>query len=213
MAGDNCLMKGVKYHIDALFPARKHKHRRKKHPYRAKLARIKGRNGLHLRPAAANERSEFGHWESDSVVGADRIHGLNTLVERKCRMSHISLMTQKTADQTDKIIVRRLKKYPQRYRKSITYDNGSENTLHLLTNEKLDTQSYFCEPYHSWEKGSVEQINGLIRRFLPKGTCFKNISTSEINKIEKLLNNRPRKCLKFKTPYEVFREHRGALSR
>ena len=71
--------------------------------------------------------------------------------------------------------------------------------------------SFFCAPYHSWEKGSAEQVNGLIRRFLPKGTNFHELEQGEINRIEKLLNNRPRKCLNDRTPYEVFREARGAL--
>jgi len=76
----------------------------------------------------------------------------------------------------------------------------------------LQTQSYFCEPYHSWEKGSVEQGNGLIRRFFPKGTDFNSIPLSEINRVEKLLNNRPRICLDYRTPYEVYREACGALT-
>ena len=96
--------------------------------------------------------------------------------------------------------------------KSITYDNGSENVLHQEINDRLGIQSFFCEPYHSWEKGSVEQVNGLIRRYLPKGTNFNNITAAEINRIEKRLNNRPRKCLNYKTPYEMFRIARGALA-
>ncbi|MDH5232941.1 MAG: IS30 family transposase, partial [Gammaproteobacteria bacterium] len=79
-------------------------------------------------------------------------------------------------------------------------------------NQRLGTQSYFCEPYHSWEKGSVEQVNGLIRRFFPKGTNLSEVSASQINRVEKLLNNRPRKCLNNQTPYEVFRKACGALA-
>ncbi len=75
----------------------------------------------------------------------------------------------------------------------------------------FNTASFFCAPYHSWEKGSVEQVNGLIRRFFPKGTNFHELGHGEINRVEKLLNNRPRKCLHYQTPYEVFREARGAL--
>ncbi|WAC08171.1 MAG: IS30 family transposase [Thermodesulfobacteriota bacterium] len=87
---------------------------------------------------------------------------------------------------------------------SITYDNGSENIEHQKINEALGTQSYFCNPYHSWKKGSVEYPIGLIRRFLPKKTDFAIIKPSQLKTIENLLNNRPRKCLNFKTPPEVF---------
>lgn len=101
--------------------------------------------------------------------------------------------------------------HPSELVQSITYDNGSENTNHLKVNKVLGANSYFCLPYHSWEKGAVEQINSLIRRYIPKKTDISQISGTEIYKIEKLLNNRPRKCLDYKTPYEVFREQRGAL--
>jgi IS30 family transposase len=156
-------------------------------------------------------RQEYGHWEADMIVAGDRQHGLNVLGERKSRLTHISLLADKTAAVTKHVIRRRLKRYPTALTQSITYDNGSENTLHEEINELLATQSFFCAPYHSWEKGSVEQVNGLIRRFLPKGTNFHELEPGKINRIEKLLNNRPRKCLNYRTPYEVFREARGAL--
>jgi len=95
--------------------------------------------------------------------------------------------------------------------RSITYDNGPENARHIETNIDLDCLSYFCQPYHSWEKGAVEQVNGLIRRFLPKGTDISCVHQSSIRKIENLLNNRPRKCLDYKTPNEVYNEFCGAL--
>lgn len=88
---------------------------------------------------------------------------------------------------------------------------GSENTQHLLINETLETTCYFCVPYHSWEKGTVEQRNGLARRFFPKGTDFENVSNNDINRIEKLLNNKPLKCLNYYAPHEVFTKVSGAL--
>jgi transposase, IS30 family len=190
---------------------RQHQKRRIKQPYRSKPSRIKNSVSVHARPKNANERIQLGHWESDSIVSVCRQLGLNVLVERKTRLSHISLMKVKTADTNHHVITTRLKKYLPKMIRSITYDNGSENTLHEKTNKTLKTKSYFCEPYHSWEKGSVEQVNGLIRRFIPKGTDFKEISVAFINKIEKLLNNRPRKCLNYQTPYEAFRKESGAL--
>jgi len=110
-------------------------------------------------------------------------------------------------------MLRRLSTHPEELVLSITYDKGTENVLHEEMNKKREAQSYFCAPYHSWEKGSVEQVNGLIRRFFPKGTDFSNVTTADINRVEKLLNNRPRKCLKYRTPYEVFRKACGALTR
>ncbi|MBL4711338.1 MAG: IS30 family transposase [Gammaproteobacteria bacterium] len=191
---------------------RKHAKRRIKRPYRTKKYRISDRVSIDQRPIEADTRTHCGHWESDTIVSSDRQSGLNVIVERKTRLTHISFMENKTAQLTHHALVKRLKHHPSAFKKSITYDNGSENTQHKKTNAKLNLASYFCAPYHSWEKGSVEQINGLIRRFFPKGTCFRLLSHAEINQVEKLLNNRPRKCLGFRTPYEVFRDEVGALA-
>ncbi|MBL4818061.1 MAG: IS30 family transposase [Deltaproteobacteria bacterium] len=191
---------------------RKHAKRRVKRPYRSKPQRIKDRVAIAERPIEADDRTQCGHWESDTIVSSDRKCGLNVLVDRKLRLVHISFIKDKTAKLTHKTIVRRLKNYSDEFLKSITYDNGSENTLHQKTNDKLEITSYFCEPYHSWEKGSVEQVNGLIRRFFPKGTCFESLTYGEIIRVEKLLNNRPRKCLGYKTPYEAYRDECGALA-
>ena len=191
---------------------RKHQHRRTKRPYRSTGERIKNRVPISARPKNVNERKTIGHWESDSVVGGDRQSGLQVIVERKTRLTNISFLISKTALATQNAICQRLANHPPALVKSITYDNGSENVLHQSVNQRLGTQSYFCEPYHSWEKGSVEQVNGLIRRFFPKGTNFSEVSASQINRVEKLLNNRPRKCLNYQTPYEVFRKACGALA-
>lgn len=191
---------------------RKHARRRIKRPYRTKQHRISDRVSIDHRPIEANTRTHCGHWESDTIVSSDRQSGLNVIVERKSRLTHISFIKNKTAKRTHDTIVKRLKHHPDAFRKSITYDNGSENTHHKKTNNRLNIASYFCAPYHSWEKGSVEQVNGLIRRFFPKGTCFNSVDHAQINRVEKLLNNRPRKCLGFRTPYEVFRDECGALT-
>ena len=111
-----------------------------------------------------------------------------------------------------KAIIRRMKGLPAYARRSITYDNGSENAQHEFINDQLNTDSYFCNPYHSWEKGSVENVIGLIRRFFPKKTDFAKITHKRIKEVEILLNNRPRKCLNFKTPLEVFLNESVALA-
>ena len=197
-------------HLIGYLP-RHHQKRKPKRPYRKTGERIKNRTGIAQRPKAANMRRAYGHWEADMIVAGDRNHGLNVLVDRKSRLTHISFLANKTAAGTKQAMLRRLKAYPAALKQSITYDNGSENTCHDEINAVLGTQSFFCAPYHSWEKGSVEQVNGLIRRFLPKGTNFHELEHGAINRIEKLLNHRPRKCLNYRTPYEVFREARGAL--
>jgi len=190
---------------------RQHQKRKSKRPYRKTGERLTNRVSVALRPLAATARRECGHWEADMIVASDRKHGLNVLVDRKSRLTHISLLANKTAAATKQVMLRRLNAYPSSLTQSITYDNGSENAFHEEINEALGTKSFFCAPYHSWEKGSVEHLNGLIRRFFPKGTNFQDLGQTAVNRIEKLLNHRPRKCLNYRTPYEVFREERGAL--
>jgi len=191
---------------------RKHAKRRQKFPYRTSGTRIRNRVSIRQRPDDVAARSVPGHWECDAIVGGDRLSSLNVLVERHTRLVNITRLPTKSAKATSRAVIRRLAKHPVPLRLSITYDNGSENVLHEQVNAALSSHSYFCEPYHSWEKGSVEQINGLIRRFFPKGTNFNEITDAEINRIEKLLNNRPRKCLDYRTPYEAYRTARGALA-
>ena len=100
--------------------------------------------------------------------------------------------------------VKSLKRFPEKIRQSITYDNGTENSFHELTNNILRTKSYFCNPYHSWEKGTVENIIGIIRRYYPKKTDWNKVSQCALNKVARFINNRPMKLLGFKTPYQVF---------
>jgi IS30 family transposase len=109
----------------------------------------------------------------------------------------------KKAYSMHKAIVKSLQRYPHSQRKSITYDNGTENAMHERTNELLGTKSYFCHPYHSWEKGTVENIIGIVRRFYPKKTDWEKITQWDLNKVMKFINNRPMKCLDYKTPYQV----------
>jgi len=155
---------------------RHHVKRRKKYPYRKPKERIKNRVSIENRPLSADNRQVCGHWESDTVEGANRKQSLNVLVDRRSRLTHITLLPNKTAAETKNAIIKRLKGYPGGLRRTLTYDNGSENTQHTLINKSLGTTSFFCVPYHSWEKGTVEQRNGLIRRFFPKGTDFEKIS-------------------------------------
>lgn len=192
--------------------ARKHRKRLiKAHYRRRKNAHFKGRTSIDLRPLPINSRKDFGHWEADSIVSKRDSARLNVLVERKSRFVQITKIKNGAAWSTHIAIQSRLLPLPQYARKSITYDNGIENTEHVRTNQTLNTQSYFCHPYHSWEKGTVENTAGLIRRFVPKGASIQRFQDHFIHHIEFLLNNRPRKCLEFHTPAEVFNFFGGAL--
>lgn len=193
------------------FLARKHKRRRKKHPYRKPSEKTLNKISILDRPEAINNRSEVGHWESDSVESKGRNTGLNVLIERRTRLVKITKLASKKAAATTFAIKKALIGLPSKMVKSITYDNGVENAEHLLINEALACDSYFCQPYHSWEKGAVEQVNGLIRRYYPKGTDFNDVSEEDLQAVEDALNNRPRKCLGFKTPLEVYNKWAGAL--
>ena len=123
---------------------RRHQKRRTKRPYRKTGERIPNTTNLGLRPLAATNRREYGHWETDLLVVGDRQHGLNVLVEQKSRLTHLSLLANKTAVATKQVMLRGLQAYPDSLCHSITYDNGRENVLHEEVNAVLGTQSFFC---------------------------------------------------------------------
>jgi len=166
---------------------------------------IPGRISIDKRPKVVNQRKQFGHWETDTMVSRESKVAVRALVERQSRFSNLGKLKRKTALQMSHSLNRTLCRYPQEARLSLTYDNGTENTNHLETNIALGTKSFFCAPFHSWEKGTVENTIGLVRRHLPKKTDLAKVSLKELKAIERWLNNRPRKCLGFKTPAEVFR--------
>jgi len=158
------------------------------------------------RPDEVATRNTFGHWEADTVVSRESKAALMVVQERKSRLTLIRKLIRKTAKEMCKAVNRCLAQKPESMKKIITFDNGAENAEHEKISECLNVDTYFCNPYHSWKKGSVENAIGLIRAYLPKKTDFKKISVDEIKLIEHLLNTRPRKCLGFKTPLEVYRE-------
>jgi len=165
---------------------------------------IPGRVSISERPEPANQREEPGHWETDLIVCNASQSSLNVTLERVSRKVFITKVPNRKAEETFKAIRGRLKRLPDHMRRTITYDNGSENMQHMRLNLALGTRSYFCAPYHSWEKGAVENINGLIREYVPRGSDIAQFSKNKIETIERRLNNRPRKCLGFKTPEQVF---------
>ena len=183
---------------------RKKKYNYKKYRGKKKM-KIDNKINISERPEEANQRLEFGHFEADTIFSrSGSKSALLVLVERLTRKTHIKKLERKTASLTSSSIVFALSEYNITHIHSITYDNGCEFAGHEDVNKALQCQSYFCNAYHSWEKGLVENVNGLIRRFLPKGTNFDNITDEQIKRIENWINNRSMKILGWKSPNEVF---------
>lgn len=159
---------------------------------------------IEQRPDIVEKRQRVGDWESDSVESRDYKPGINTLVDRQTGLVLISKLLDKTSQATATAIVKRLDHLPLKARQTITFDNGTENSSWPEIERKTNAKTYFCNPYHSWERGTNENTNGLIRDYFPKKTDFTIVSDKEIEYVEKELNNRPRKRLGYKTPLEVF---------
>jgi IS30 family transposase len=191
----------------------RHHKRRKKRGQSKKHSKshIPNRTPISERPASVGARNVPGHWESDAMLSSGSVGALHVAIERTSRRVCLTLLENNTARATKEALTKRLGKFPAELRKSITYDNGSENSDHAATNKELGTASFFCVPFHSWEKGSVENLIGVIRRTLPKGTNLQTVPAGRLALLEKRLNNLPRKCLHYQTPMEVFRAHRVAL--
>jgi len=173
------------------------------HSRKHRKSHIPERLSIEQRPQYIAKRKQPGHWEADTVVSRQSLAAVAVMVERTSRIVHLEKIKQKSSRLFSQAIEDRLQLHPPGLRRTITYDNGSENVEHLKTNKRLGTKSYFCNPYHSWEKGSVENAAGLVRRFLPKKTDFAKITQHELKRIECLINDRPKKCLDFQTPLEV----------
>jgi IS30 family transposase len=165
--------------------------------------KIPNRVPIDQRPQAVEGRSQFGHWEGDSLVSRKSLAALNSLVERKSRYLMLTKLDAKTAEATRNAVVERLGGLPAKARLTMTLDNGTENAKHEAITAAIGTRCYFARPYASWQRGTNEHVNGLIRWYLPKGTDFSKITNEQIARIEFLINNRPRKCLGFKKPIEV----------
>jgi len=175
---------------------------RKGYRVRDLRGRMSGKRPLSERPRQANERSEVGHLEGDTVMGKDGRHCLLTLVDRMTRRVRILKLPARQAAEVNKALIREMRAGRMKM-KSLTLDNGTEFHGFKELEAKLGIKVYFAQPYHSWERGTNENTNGLIRQYLPKGSCFKNLTQQRCNEIERELNNRPRKVLGFSTPNEA----------
>jgi IS30 family transposase len=166
---------------------------------------IPGRVAISARPAAADRRREVGHWEADTIQIHRRRETLQLVVDRKSRYAILNPLGPKTAKGMRISLNRSLSQLPRKARRTITYDNGMENSEHQRVNAVLGVRSYFCTPYTSQERGTVENTAGLVRRFFPKRHPPAVVRRETVKAVERWLNHRPRCVLDFRTPAEVFR--------
>lgn len=164
---------------------------------------IPDRIDITARPPIVETKSRIGDWEGDTIIGAKHKGAIVSYVDRHSKLTLLKKVDRKTADLVTQATVDKMADLPHPVR-TITYDNGKEFAAHKDIASALNTSCYFATPYHSWERGLNEHTNGLVRQYLPKSTEFTGVSDDEIQAIKNRLNNRPRKVLQYKTPFEVF---------
>jgi IS30 family transposase len=162
------------------------------------------------RPEEANQRQRLGDFEGDTIVSRGKRSGLVTLVDRKSRYLLAAKLKDRTARRTRKKMERLLKPLPSDRRHTATFDNGKEFSEHEALAHNLGIQVFFAHPYASWERGTNEHTNGLLRQYYPKGTDFAEVSHYDLAHTVESINQRPRKCLGYKTPSEVFFGNSGS---
>ena len=172
---------------------------------RDRRGQIPKRRPLSERAVHIEGRKQVGHWECDTVIGANHKQTIVTLVQRKSGYAVIAKVSNKTADLVGAAIISMLKPFEARV-KTLTYDNGKEFCGHAKIDDALNSTGYFARPFASWERGSNENFNGLLGQYVPKKRLMQTVTDEEIKMIENRLNNRPRKRLGFKTPAEVFHQ-------
>ena len=181
-----------------------HRRRRKRRTGEDSRGQMPNRRMIDKRPRVVNERRRIGDWESDTVEGGKGSGFIATHVERKTRYTVAVKVADKSADSVTKATLDAMRKLPPEKIKTMTFDNGKEFAGFKELESGLDMRSYFAHPYHSWERGTNENTNGLLRQFFPKGMDFGKIIQSDVDIALELLNNRPRKCLNYRTSTEVF---------
>lgn len=182
---------------------RKKTRRRPPKKRRGTGSKIINQVSIEQRPEHIQLREETGHWEGDLMIGKNQKSAIGTIVERKSRYTIIIKLNSRKSDEVAKMFSKKLNQLHQIFKKSMTYDNGIEMAKHEKITQKTGMKIYFAHPYSSWERGTNENTNGLIRRYLPKGTDFNKIDEKQLEIIQEKLNNRPRKIIGFKTPKEM----------
>jgi IS30 family transposase len=188
--------------VDPLLLYSKSKRRSRKGVKQGRI-RIKDAVSIDERPKHIEFRKEVGNWEGDLIIGVKQSSAIGTLVERKTRYTYIVKLKNRKTETVTKAFEKPLNKMDAIFRKTMTYDNGMEMANHKSFTKQTGMPVYFAHPYSSWERGTNENTNGLIRRYLPKKTDFNKITEIELKNIQEKLNNRPRKIIGFYTPKEM----------
>lgn len=192
-----------------LYKQLRHKGKRRTKYAAKRKSRIKDRVSIHQRPAIVDDKTRLGDFEIDTIIGKGHKGAIVTMVDRKSMYLKLSIPCGKNSKIVANEITRLLYPYKKKIH-TITTDNGLEFAQHKSISKSLKCDFYFCDPYSSWQRGLNENINGLIRQYIPKGSSFENITKKQIRQIENKLNHRPRKSLGWKTPYDVFHEKEAA---
>jgi len=179
---------------------------RKRYGRRDSRGVLPGKRHISERPVEVEERKRLGHWEGDTVMGCNMRHCVLTLVERTSGYAIVKKLKARTKNEVTRAATRAITKHCRRF-KTITFDNGTEFHDYRLLEERFPVKIYFATPYHSWERGSNENFNGLLRQYLPKGTCMSAVTQTQCDHIADDLNNRPRKRLGFNTPADLYHRH------
>jgi IS30 family transposase len=183
----------------------RHKAKRGPKKYRcAGSSRIPNRVPIHQRPDRIEKRQEFGHWEGDLMSFMKNTQHILVLQERKTRYVMSAPLNGKKAVDTAEMIAQLMVRFAENARKTVTFDNGGEFAAHENLENHLGIQSFFCDPYASWQKGGIENANGRLRRDLPRKTDIKSMKEEDFYEVIDNYNTTPRKCLNWKTPEEVF---------
>lgn len=168
-----------------------------------KRSKIPNRTGIEERPKVVDDRQRYGDWEVDLIEGSKGSGYLLSIYERKSRFARLTKLNTKTKEETTRNIIALLQGYKV---KTLTYDNGNEFAGHEEITEALGAKGYFAQPYHSWEKGGVENYNGLVRQYFPKGSSFESLTPEQIQEVQDEINERPRKILAAKSPSQLLKK-------
>jgi IS30 family transposase len=170
---------------------------------------IPNRTPIHWRPAGATCRTEFGHWEADLIHFRRQRDALLTLHERKSRLTLGGRLIGKAAEPTMDRLIAKLARLPKRARRSAAFDNGGEWARHERLRGELAMRTYFCDPHSPWQRGGIENANGVLRRDVPRHATLGHDTDADLDALLWAFNTRPRKCLGFRTPLEAFAQHLG----
>jgi IS30 family transposase len=193
-----------------LLPYHHHK-RRQNRKFGKNKVRIKDQTNISQRPKHVENRKEIGHWEGDLMIGVGQKSAIGTIVERKTRYTIIVQIWNRKSKTVTQQFAKLLNMLPKIFLKSMTYDNGMEMANHKWLTQKTGMKVYFANPFSSWERGTNENTNGLIRRFFPKGTDFNSVTLKQLINAQNKLNDRPRKVLGYLTPNEMIKQEMNKL--